>query len=83
MIATAQRPKMQDIVALSPDARYLVVGRKKLHVWDLRRLPHSRHPQPIHTHTLPDAAGSMRFIDGHTLEITAAHGTHRWHVDVQ
>lgn len=69
-------------IALSPDARYLVVGFDALRVWDLTaqpedftaRLPQHRHAGPVGT------VVSLAFVDETTIETVSTDGVQRWNV---
>ena len=66
-----------DICAVSPDGRYLVVGKQNIRVWDLKGLqPDVRYTAPIHRQTTSHhPITALRFIDNDRIEVTDIHGT--------
>jgi WD40 repeat protein len=71
-----------DLIALSPDGRYLVIGLAAISIWDLSALPADlADRQPIYRHEGPiSLIGSIHFIDNDTVETTSADGVQRWNI---
>jgi WD40 repeat protein len=68
-------------VTLSPDNRYLVMGRTTLRIWDLQNLPDDIEARdPIYRHEGPQALiAAVHFVDSTILETVDAYGiTQRW-----
>lgn len=61
--------------AISPDGRYIVLGRAAIKVWDTAQFTENVWTNlPIHQWDLPARAQAVRFIDNVTLEIQTASG---------
>ncbi len=71
-----------DQIALSPDARYLVIGMRALRVWDLHNLaPDIINRDPIYRHEGPiGIIGSVRFIDNDSVETSSSDGIQQWNI---
>lgn len=72
-----------NLVALSPDARYLVMARDMIRVWDLENLPEELNDRdPIYRYQGPDARiRRVRFVDNVTIETTSARGVQYWNIE--
>lgn len=72
-----------DQIALSPDNRYLVLGRTTLRVWDLANLPADIPArEPIYRHEGPESRiAAVHFLDATTLETTDYYGVvQKWNL---
>jgi hypothetical protein len=76
-------PYFGNRVALSPDERYLVMGRGMIRVWDLQNLPEALNDRdPIARYDGPYAyIRSIRFVDNVTVETISVEGTQYWNIE--
>jgi hypothetical protein len=68
-------------IALSPDARYLVIGGNNLRVWDLQNLPTKLSDRNPVVYTASSAKiTSVRFLNGNVVEAVSSEGQAQWDV---
>jgi WD40 repeat protein len=69
-------------IAISPDGRYLVIGRQVLRVWDLTNQPEEMADRlPVYRHDGPDRIiHNLRFITNEIVETTTLDGVQQWNV---
>jgi WD40 repeat protein len=67
-------------IAISPNNRYLVIGKDALRIWDLETLSANVEDRdPIYRHGGPNALiTSVRFVDNNTTETFSDDGVQRW-----
>jgi WD40 repeat protein len=68
-------------IALSPDARYLVIGGNNLRVWDLQNLPEKLNDRDPAVYAASSAKiTSVRFLNGNVVEAISSEGQAQWDV---
>ena len=68
-------------IALSPDARYLVIGGNNLRVWDLQNLPEKLTDRDPMVYAASSAKiTSVRFLNSNVVEATSTEGQAQWDV---
>jgi WD40 repeat protein len=65
-----------DLFAVSPDGRYLAIGKQNIRVWDLQGLlPNLRYSAPIHRQTIiHNPIAVMRFVDNQRIQVIDVNG---------
>jgi WD40 repeat protein len=69
-------------IALSPDGRYLVVGKEVLRVWDLANLPEKFEDRlPVYRYDGPERIiHALHFVSNEVVETTTLDGTQQWNI---
>ncbi|MBA3873080.1 MAG: hypothetical protein H0X30_28435 [Anaerolineae bacterium] len=68
-------------IALSADARYLVIGGNNLRVWDLQNLPAKLNDRDPMVYAASSAKiTNVRFLNGNVVEATSSEGQAQWDV---